>query len=588
MQNLFYNTPVRYKFLKKDYTESGYIEDFVTRLALVNTDVAIKLIDSGKTVIQTSGDNNIQNCIYGIYGKDIASGIQKVDYTYEDIKITGVIGKPEIARSNKSNQLFFVNKRFVKDKTLTAAIEQAYKGMITIGKFAFCVLNIEMSPNKVDVNVHPAKLEVRFEEEGKVFKAVYHAVKNTLLAGETMVREPEKEIQSEIPSFEKVETEKVEDAPKHIGGLGGLFKRLKTENMVEEQSNNVIEELFRNKSIGEKLNTVPEKAESDEVTVDHANTIENIAEPEIAEENIESTNNIENTEKIEESGQDTKEIEVQNAENNTTDKTTIISTPSLEQVEKMTNLIMQSTSQESNSKEFNEMYAKTFGVKPVGSIQKAENIPYSTIEPEDEIKLTEFEEKENYNVDYKYIGTAFKTYIIIEMNSEIYLLDQHAAHERIMYEKVKKNYFNGGEKDTQIMLVPDVISLSHKEMAIVNENADMFVRAGFTFEEFGENTIKLTGVPNICIDLDTKQLFIDLLDEIDTVALTARQEKEDKFLATVACKAAVKAGKTLSQEEVNSIIDGLLALPNPFTCPHGRPTAIKMSKTELERKFHRR
>ena len=167
-------------------------------------------------------------------------------------------------------------------------------------------------------------------------------------------------------------------------------------------------------------------------------------------------------------------------------------------------------------------------------------------------------------------------------------MDQHAAHERIMYEKVKKNYFDNNKKEAQLMLVPDVITLTHKEMSIINENTEMFERAGFTFEEFGENTIKLTGVPNICMEMNTKQLFLDILDEIDTVALTARQEKEDKFLATIACKSAVKAGMALSQEEVNRIIDELLLLPNPFTCPHGRPTAIKMSKTELERKFHRR
>lgn len=223
VQNLFYNTPVRYKFLKKDYTESGYIEDFVTRLALANTNVAIKLVISSKTVIQTSGDGNIKNCIYGIYGKDIATGVEEIDYTYEDMKVTGVIGKPEIARSNKSNQLFFVNKRYVKDKTLTAAIDQAYKGMITIGKFAFCVLNIEMPPNKVDINVHPAKLEVRFEEEGKVFKAIYHAVRSGLLSGETMVREPEKEKQETIEEFRQEQREETEKRSNPIGGLGRII-----------------------------------------------------------------------------------------------------------------------------------------------------------------------------------------------------------------------------------------------------------------------------------------------------------------------------------------------------------------------------
>ena len=190
VKNLFYNTPVRYKFLKKDFTELGYIEDTVTRLALINMNIAFKLISLGKTIVQTNGDGNVKNVLYSIYGKDIASNVLDVNYEYEDIKVQGVVGKPEIARSNRTNQLFFVNKRFVKDKTLTSAIEQAFKGLLPIGKFGFVVLNIEMNPKQVDVNVHPAKLEVRFQEENKVFKAVYHAIKESLLQGNLMKDNP--------------------------------------------------------------------------------------------------------------------------------------------------------------------------------------------------------------------------------------------------------------------------------------------------------------------------------------------------------------------------------------------------------------
>ena len=186
VRNLFYNTPVRYKFLKKDFTESGYIEDVVTRLALIHPEVAIKFINLGKTVIQTNGNGEISQVIYNIFGKDIASNLLNVEYEYEYIKIKGVIGKPEIARSNRSNQIFFVNQRYIKDKTLASAVEQAFKGMLPIGKFAFLVLNLEMPPSKVDVNVHPAKLEVRFAEEGIVFKAMFHAIKDTLLKADFM------------------------------------------------------------------------------------------------------------------------------------------------------------------------------------------------------------------------------------------------------------------------------------------------------------------------------------------------------------------------------------------------------------------
>jgi len=184
VKNLFFNTPVRYKFLKKDYTESGYIEDVITRIALVNPQIAFKLINNGKTVIQTNGNGDMKTVVYSIYGKTVAESISPVSYTYEDIKVDGVIGKPEIARSNRSNQLFFVNKRYVRDKVLTSATEQAYKGMIPLGKFGFVILNITIAPARVDVNVHPAKLEVRFQEENKIFQAIYHAIKDTLLKNE--------------------------------------------------------------------------------------------------------------------------------------------------------------------------------------------------------------------------------------------------------------------------------------------------------------------------------------------------------------------------------------------------------------------
>ena len=242
------------------------------------------------------------------------------------------------------------------------------------------------------------------------------------------------------------------------------------------------------------------------------------------------------------------------------------------------------------SDNFNEMYAKLFGRLPIQDEEE-------TIKEKKEEKAIDllkdnvsvFEGMEEYQKPaYKFVGIVFKTYIIIEIGQEMYILDQHAAHERIMYEKVKENYYSESTKDSQMLLLPDVITLTHKEMDIAKDNMEMFRKAGFTLEEFGENTIKLTGVPTVCIDLDTKELFLETLDEINTVARTAKQEKEEKFIATVACKAAVKANMALDEKEVESLMDKLLALPNPFTCPHGRPTAIKMTKYDIERKFARK
>jgi DNA mismatch repair protein MutL len=189
---------------------------------------------------------------------------------------------------------------------------------------------------------------------------------------------------------------------------------------------------------------------------------------------------------------------------------------------------------------------------------------------------------------YKYVGSIFNTYLILDINGEMYILDQHAAHERINYERVKENFYKQEEKDSQIMLLPDIIDLTHKEKEIIKENIDLFEKAGFAVEEFGENTIKLLGVPNVCINNDTKQLFVEILDGIEENGITAIEEREEKFISTIACKMSVKANTHLKVKEVDTLMTELLKLRNPFTCPHGRPTAIRMSKYEIERKFNRK
>ena len=598
IRDLFFNTPVRYKFLKKDFTEAGYIEDAVTRIALVHPEIAIKLVNTGKTIIQTPGNGDNKATIYSIYGKDIAENILNVDYEYEDMKVTGVIGKPVISRSNRSNQLFFVNKRYVKDKILTSAAENAYKGLITIGKFGFLILNIDMNPEKIDVNVHPAKLEVRFEEENKVFKAIYHAIKDTLLRGD-LIADKEKEhyensinpinnvannivnntsnnISSDILSsnsesnstmentqvFNKINEEKKTNTP-----FADLFEKFRNktneknddENLENEEKENVIEQIYSNKFENNEENFSETKNEET-----------------IVEDPFNVTNNI-NIENIVTSKEE-------NADN--VNKNELI-----ENIKKLDNMKM-----EYDTKNFDEMYIHTFGSMPTDVRKAAEKIKEE--EEKYQVKAEEFKEVENVSLfsqekrkeeyNYKFIGIAFSTYIILEIKNELYILDQHAAHERILYEKVKQNYYNDEQKDSQLMLLPDIINLSHKEMGIAKENMDMFRKAGFTLEEFGENTIKLSGVPNICIEMDTKELFLETLDEINTVARTAKQEKEEKFIATVACKAAVKANMALNREEVDKLMEQLLVLPNPFTCPHGRPTVIKMTKTDIEKKFARR
>ena len=692
VRNLFFNTPVRYKFLKKDFTETGYIEDVISRIALVHPEISIKLINTGKTTISTNGNGDIKSVVYSIYGKDIAEEIIPVEYEYENIKVKGVIGKPAIARSNRSNQIFFVNDRYIKDKTLTAAAEQAYKGMIPIGKFAFLILNLEIDPSKVDVNVHPAKLEVRFSEESTVFQAVFHTIKNTLLSADLVSdRDKNKEIKeaskdafkidysnlnkgglfgkpgisnSTVQETMKFDNSKLSDMmqmpntsnidnkqslnTKEDKASMDVFERLKklqqqlkndlvanpsiqlTDNykMMENKYNEIVtatDELNKNSDKQDKKNetsdsiNVTNKKESqteEQETHDFVDNQSNMQENQSFAENQEFENTNNENQNFDENKNENENIEdnkeansnIENFENNDTDSNieNSINNDTERNTENSTNTNNapeENIESEQNQKveevkdkilSFEAMYKELFGKEPYGGRLKVED----TSKKDDKYKITEDDLDENVSVfegmseyqkpTYKFIGIAFKTYIILEMNQELYIMDQHAAHERILYERVKKNFFNDVDKECQMLLLPDVITLTNKEMNIAKDNFKLFERAGFMIEEFGENTIKVSGVPEICIDLDTKELFMETLDEINTVARTAKQEKEEKFIATVACKAAVKANMALTEEEVKSLMDELLKLPNPFSCPHGRPTVIKMSKYDIERKFARK
>ena len=551
VSNLFFNTPVRYKFLKKDFTEAGYIEDAITRIALANPNIAIKLINGSKTIIQTTGNGDIKSVIYNIYGKEVAEGLVPVEYEYEDIKVQGVVGKPEIARNNRSYQLFFVNKRYIKDKTLSASAEQAFKGLLTIGKYGFLVLNVDIDPKKIDVNVHPTKLEIRWQEESKVFKAVYHSIREGLLK-EDLISSPEKVEEENINEIKVTDEESKEEIIEDKEQVQDFkAQTMRIPNFIN---------MFKKKEIEDK----------EENSLDSENTIQELYN---------------------------KKNGIENAANEQEEEIEKFKVPTEEQIDKAAAIINMQKNMEEISRvsdepkqEFDEMYIKAFGKLPKNEVKENETNKLESIKLDSVENISVFEQSERYSKtpNYKYIGALFSTYIVIEIKEEIYIIDQHAAHERIMYEKVRENFYSENEKDSQIMLLPDIITLSHKEKEIVKENTEIFKKAGFIFEDFGDNTIRLIGVPSLCMELDTKELFLQLLDEIDTVAITATQEKEDKFISTVACKAAVKANMNLDKEEVDNLMKELLVLPNPFTCPHGRPTAIKMSRYEIERKFSRK
>lgn len=444
IEDVFANIPARYKFLKKDYIEAGYIEDNIIRLALANPNISFKYINNGKQIFNTTGNGDIKYTIFNIFGKQIMENIHDISYEYENIKVNGIIGNPNISRSTRQNEFMYVNTRFVNNKTLIAALEKGFEQKLNIGKFPFAVINVEIPPQEIDVNVHPAKLEIKFQNESKVFDAVFHAVKN-----------------------------KIEEYHRSISPF--------TSN---------------------EINTT---------------VVEN---------------------RTEEIKQDTNIIE--------------------EEKEKQTIPIY-----------FNE----------------DENI-----EIKDLIKTNKIDEDiANYDTEikYRYIGCLFDTYILIEIKEKLYIIDQHAAHERLLYEQISSMYYNK-KKETQILMMPLLLELKHKEKAYIDKNKKIFEDIGYIFEDFGDSAIKISGVPNVGYNIGYEEMFKDVLDEMVENVNTTNKDLETRFIYTLACKAAVKGNMKLTNQEHIALLDKMIELKNPFTCPHGRPTAYQISKYEIERKFKRK
>lgn len=688
VRNLFFNTPARYKFLKKDYTEAGYIEDNIRNLSLINKNIAFRLISNGSVILQTNGSDDFKNVVYSIFGKDVSDAIVEVDETYKGIRVTGVVGKPEISRSNRRNQIYYINKRYVRDKVLASATEKAFKGLIPLGRFGFCILNIEMNPELVDVNVHPAKLEVRFEREQDVFKAVYNAVK-TGLSKEELVEnvakadfkfnkemhkltedilnsdyaDKEKENNKEEKADNKKSNDNIlreskynydylknEDLKNKIQNIDKSIKGDVSKSKIDEiissykkqygNPNSILDEYEDTRSDLEKVNHLEEKNDDelfgkkieedeneektkkielkeeekskDENNFDH--TIRNekvLGETKIVNANDMETKIVDNSNDIENSTKVLDNEDVKNDENNISKDQNPVNEQK-EQLKENPNIAEELLSEKlidgnletdilsseqirdtSNNEEeindrFEEMYKEAFGIDVIGKQIEKRKL-------EEELNVSSKLKKasnqsifKGSKIPYKIIGVIFRTYIIIEISNEMYIIDQHAAHERVLFEKVKANYYSNEDKDIQQLLMPDVITLSGREYQLVRENMEIFKKAGFEVEEFGLNTIKLVGVPSMVEILNTKELFLDILDEIDGAVNSGRQEIENRFLATVACKAAVKANMSLSETEIVSLLDEMMSLENPFTCPHGRPTAIKMTKYDIERKFSRK
>ena len=496
IRDVFYNVPARFKFLKKDHTEAGYIEDVVTRIALANPLISIKYINNGKVIIQTSGNGNLKDTIYDIFGKDIYNNVLELNYELNQIKVTGMLGLPLVSRSTRMHQFTFINSRYIKDKTINSAIDKACEQKYAINKYPFIVLNVQMNPSHIDVNVHPAKLEVKFDDESKVFEAIYYAIKSALDEHDR---------------------------------LTSPFTNIKSVDNVDK-INQISKDLINNGVI-KQPEVSNKRYDFGGIQVNKLNSIE------------EPSTNINNYQSI---------VDEQN-----------------KLIEGNNNINSQNVIKDEIIEDLRQPKVN------VTSLEYTENVQIEDVN------------QEKPSIVYQYIGQVFDTYIIIQIKERMYIIDQHAAHERLLYEQIKEAYYSK-DKQTQLLLIPVLVELTTKEMEVVNNNMEMLEKSGFMIEVFGDNAIKISGVPNIGYDIDYKSMFKDIIDELLGANKTQNSEKEFRFLATLACKAAVKGKMKLDQKEQIALIEEMVKLDNPFTCPHGRPTAYEISKYEIERRFLRK
>lgn len=495
VKNIFYNVPARRKFLKKPATESGYISDMVNKLALAHPEISIKYINNGNVMLHTSGNNDLKTAIFYVYGKEISQKMIDIDYEENGFRIYGLLGKPELSRGNRNYENLFINGRFVKNDTVSQAVEDAYKTRLMVGKFPVFVLNLSLSADMVDVNVHPAKLEVRFRDDDVIYDFIYNAVLEAL---SKLVLIPEADWSSK-PSAQVKQL--MEGAPKPP--------------------------------------YVPDKA------------VQQI----INEEVIAS-----------------KHEPVKYNESKPTDA-------NIEDLQKLYKSRMLSDEVHGGK---NILKEKPLSYLPQEEIEQ--NIMPAVKSEEEHVK--EEQKKESFFKNYKITGQIFSTYWIVEQGTSIYLIDQHAAHERILFEEIS-NKFKKGEIVAQRLIQPLVVNLSEREKQLLIDNKELIEKFGFEIEDFGGISYAIRSVPYIFKNPESIGFFTDILDTLDNCTVSNVYDTQIHAIATIACKAAVKANDKLSIQEAVSMIEKLLKLDNPFSCPHGRPTIIELTKYELEKKFKR-
>ena len=541
VRNIFYNTPARKKFLKSPATEAGYVSDLMEHLALSHPEISFKFINNGQTKLHTSGNCNLKDIIYSIYGRDIASNLVEIHTKQEGVKLTGFIGKPVISRGNRNFENYFVNGRYVKSNILAKAIEEGYKTFMMQHRYPFTVLRFEMDGSLLDINVHPTKMELRFADNAGIYQFVYETVKAGLTQREL------------IPKVSLAQEKKPERAGKMPMGNAGEgiypepFEKVRRSLLSESKSPYQPRYPQRQQAGAAAVSQAGETAHSPAGEAVHSQTGE-MVNPTAGEAEHPRAGEAEHPKTGEPVNPMVGEAEHPQAGE------AVHSRPA-EAMEKTVPDLKDAACKEANKpKQLNLFDDKLLSEKNVA--------------------------------EHKLVGQVFDTYWIVQFRDNLYIIDQHAAHEKVMYERLC-NSLRTREFTTQRVSPPIILTLSMQEETLLKKYEEIFREVGFEIEPFGGREYSICGVPDNLFGITDKVLFTEMLDSLSDTTGRPTADILNEKLATMACKSAVKGNNRMSVTEANALIRELLSLENPYNCPHGRPTIISMSKYELEKKFKR-
>lgn len=571
VRNLFYNTPARKKFMKTDATETSYIYDLMCRICMSHPEISFKFIANGTDKLFTSGNGKLRDIIYHIYGRDITSNLLEINAENDYMKISGYIARPCISRGNRSFEGYYVNHRYIKSAVLTKAIEDAFRTFVMIHKFPFTEINFQVRPDLLDVNVHPTKMELKFANSQDIYSFTYNAIRETLLFKEL--------IPDVAPGKEpKPETFKQRD----VGNAPEAFENKRREEIVRAEERTVPQSQPEQHRPAEPQNQ-PEQLRSAETQTSPQQLCP--IEPQTSSQPVHPVIEI-----IDEtSSSNNKGSDV--IDNNKMEK------PAGNYIyADRNNDLERAIVQNRNVVNESPAYTAPAPARPSvtaatqdSTVSAASDAAYIEEAGKKYVQQDMFQEKfltKEARAKHRLIGQLFKTYWLIEYDGKFFIMDQHAAHEKVKYEELMENYKNK-KIYSQYLMPPAVVTLSAAEIEFLHENMEMFEALGYQIENFGGREFKLNAVPDNLFGLDGRELFIDFIADASSSAKKVTIDTFIHKLSTMACKAAIKGNTEISFKEADALIDQLLKLENPYTCPHGRPTVISMTEAEIEKKFKR-